>query len=178
MNEEETTQFEEALEQLPEEVKDFLYNGAFDEAVDHITQTHQLSEEQKKTFDMTLTEVICLLTSKDTLIELFTSWGFTQEKQAAIAKKIDEHIFLPIIEATNYIVEYEDEKEENKVVPDLYEEIQKRFLYGTPLVKTEKKSYSLDTLPPPPRPESSTMTPPQNIYISIHTENDQNSVYF
>lgn len=156
----ELTQFEQALEAIPEEVKDFLYEGAFDRALTDIVNTYGFNEEQKQTFGLVLTDVICLIQSKDTLIELFTSWNFSQEKQATIAKDIDEKIFLPIIEATNYIVEEENSEEKvdtssadvaGEAIKDPYEEIQKRFVYGTPIVRAEKKAYSLDKFPLPPR---------------------------
>jgi hypothetical protein len=159
MNEEDITQFEEALENLPDEVKDFLYGDEYQKALQSIAETHDFTEEQKSQFDLTLTDVICLLQPKDALIELFTSWGFSQEKQALLVKDIEEKIFMPIIEATNYIVEYEDETEEEKTqrnTSDPYIEIQKRFVYGTPIVRAEKKSYSFDKLPTPPRPEGNT----------------------
>lgn len=155
MNEEELTQFEEALQNLPEEVKDFLYGDNYQKALESIASTHGFTEDQKKTFDLTLTDVICLLQSKDGLIELFTTWGFPQEKQALLVKDIEEKVFMPIVEATNYIVE-EDLEESTAPAPDPYAEIQRRFVYGTPITKTEKKTYSLDKLPTPPRPPQST----------------------
>lgn len=160
---EEITQFQEALENLPEEVKNFLYGGDFESAVSTIANTHSFTEEQIKQFDLTLTDVICLLASKDKLIELFTSWGFPQEKQALLVKDIEEKVFMPIIEATNYIVEWNDEEDSTSTPHDPYEQLQKRFVYGTPIVRTEKKSYSLDTLPLPPRikDEEDSLIPPE-----------------
>ena len=152
---EEITQFEEALQNLPEEVKDFLYGDGYQKALQSIASTHGFTEDQKKTFELTLTDVICLLQSKDALIELFTTWGLAPEKQALLVKDIEEKVFMPIVEATNYIVE-EDTEESTAPVPDPYAEIQRRFVYGTPITKTEKKSYSFDKLPTPPRPPQNT----------------------
>jgi hypothetical protein len=158
---EEITQFEEALAILPEEVESFLYEGQFESVVLMITKLYGLSEEQRKKFDLILTDVLCLIKSKDSLIELFTSWGFSREKQVLIAKDIDEKIFAPIVEATNYIVEGEEDTDEEvtsssvsetgEAIKDPYAELQKRFVYGTPIVRAEKKAYSLDKFPLPPR---------------------------
>jgi hypothetical protein len=168
MNEEEITQFQQALENLPQEVKDFLYNGTYDSAIETIAKNHAFSEENTKAFDIALTEVICLLKSKDTLIELFTDWGFDQEKQALLVKDIEEKIFLPIINATNYIVQYDTEEEQK--TSGIYEEIQKRFIYGTPIVRPEKKSYRFDKLPTPPRPEGGSPVDSSSTHIDPYRE--------
>jgi hypothetical protein len=161
MTENDILQLEESLKNLPKEVKIFLYEGAFENALLSIKQSHTITDDQQKELKALLVKILCFLASKDTLIELFTSWGFPQEKQVLIAKDIDEKIFAPIVEATNYIVEGGEDTDEEvtsssvsetgETIKDPYAELQKRFVYGTPIVRAEKKAYSLDKFPLPPR---------------------------
>src|SRR4051812_23337041 len=104
---------ETSLDELPKEVKDFLYKGAFTRAINDIATAFSLSEEQKKSLDYHTTLVIILMEHRDDLIHLAEQWGLSPAQQQTFMEKIEASIIVPIVQATNYT---EDEEENTDTV--------------------------------------------------------------
>lgn len=97
-------QLEEALENLPEEVEDFLYEGAYTAAVARASEALTLTEAQKKELDAVLLEVVVEIKPKDDLLALCDKWKFNEEQKKLFVARLEEYVFEPLLEMTNYVV--------------------------------------------------------------------------
>lgn len=104
--------FEKNLENLPQEVKDFLYKRLFVSALEKIASTLGLTEDQKSLLKTQFLLVLSETEQKDSLVELCKKWSLTQEQTKTFVQLSEELIFIPIIEATNYIVIDEPENDQ------------------------------------------------------------------
>lgn len=113
-----TQQIDEALETLPREAKDFLYKGAFTQAITDIGQTYHLTEDQKKGLDYHVTQLILLLERRNDIISYIQTLSLSSEDQQKLLLDIEQKIVMPLIVATNYIEEgiEEEEKLEEKIL--------------------------------------------------------------
>lgn len=98
---------ENALENLPQEAKDFLYKGDFEKALTKIENGSNLTKPQRGMLDFHLTRIIALIEQRDVLLILCQEWNFTGEQMQKFIATIDECVFVPLVEATNYTVEEE-----------------------------------------------------------------------
>lgn len=104
-NIDELQQIDDAFEALPPEVKTFLYDGAFEQAIAAITKTYVLSQDKIDSLRYHAMMVVILIEHRDDLVKLCQGWGFDDARQQAFMDDVEKLVIMPVIQATNYVVE-------------------------------------------------------------------------
>lgn len=140
-----TEKIEDLLAALDENSIEFSLIMTMDTFLGKIKEKYSLEENVVYFLDGLMTGVILKQETKDSLEKEINQLI----KEKLLKEKIvlkDIYTFLEPLET-----QIMPENKSLETTNNPYEEIQKRFVYGTPIVRAEKKAYSLDKFPLPPR---------------------------
>ena len=140
---------DDALDELPKEASDFLYNGDYAKALDGITSALGLTPQQKSELDYHLTRVVALIETRNDLLSLCDKWKYTMEQKQTFVSLVEDTIFEPLEEATNYIVEgEEDEEDEGEKKSQTPSSILSNKFLQPSAAGVAKRDYSLERTTP------------------------------
>lgn len=144
MNDELKT-IEESFENIPEEVKAFIYGLDFVTQLKEFCKNIGFSEEQQKTFRISIYNYVAQLETEDELVSNINSISPSIEANQKIIDWVRENLVEKVLEiSTNTFIEEESVPEDigtEKVNPS---EIIKNSLKSPSLLAPTKRDYSLE----------------------------------
>ncbi len=150
--EEETTNFEEDFEALPQAVQEFLYNPSFEEKVNLVAKEFGFDETKATKFSNLINSYLTESIDEGQFQESLNVFELPAEKKNLLAAKITELFILPLLKTVE-LSEIEDENEselgiEEKKPNQLLQTLQERLSAPQPIAPTKREQT------PPSQPQA------------------------